>query len=205
MTFERALLANNSAEHRRWAKLPPEEYEESLLSICTPDFEFGSRAAQVEGAGTYRGLEGMLAYREDMLSALEEWEVLDPRCRELDSGAVAGTWRFRARGRDSGILIDMRIGGVAEFREGRDLQARRLRHRRRSRGGRRPSGRRTLMTEREQSVRRGVPIQRLRGPAPSRGGVGGRAAGVFDSYFHPELEFTSRLLAVEGGESYRGF
>ncbi len=61
----------------------------------------------------------MLAYREDVLSALEEWEVLDPRLRELDSGAVAGTWRFRARGRESGILIDMRIGGVAEFREGR--------------------------------------------------------------------------------------
>jgi len=94
---------------------------EALADVVTPDFEwFPALPSTVEGErfSGYRGREGIETYFEDVRSTWEGLRVLGNEFRDLgDSVLVLG--RADGRGRGSGIEVDMPLGVIYDFRDGR--------------------------------------------------------------------------------------
>jgi limonene-1,2-epoxide hydrolase len=86
-----------------------------IRSIFHPDVEFLPQRAGTEGA--YRGIAGIEEFRADTEQIFEKFEV-HYELLDLDERIVAwGKVDVRARG--SGIEVDVPMGGVFEFREGK--------------------------------------------------------------------------------------
>jgi ketosteroid isomerase-like protein len=93
-----------------------EEIDEmEIRSIFHPDVELLPQRAGTEGA--YRGIAGIEKFRADTEQVFEKFEV-DYELLDLGDRVLAwGKVEVRARG--SGIELDVPMGGVFEFRDGK--------------------------------------------------------------------------------------
>jgi limonene-1,2-epoxide hydrolase len=89
--------------------------ETEIRSIFHPDVEFLPRRAATEGA--YRGIAGIEKFRADTEQVFEKFEV---HYELLDLGERIVAWgKIDVRARGSGIEVDVPMGGVFEFRDGK--------------------------------------------------------------------------------------
>jgi ketosteroid isomerase-like protein len=93
-----------------------EEIDEvEIRSLFHPDVEFRPQRAGTEGA--YRGIAGMEKFRADTEQVFEKFEV---QYELLDLGERILAWgKIAVRARGSGIELDVLMGGVFEFRDGK--------------------------------------------------------------------------------------
>lgn len=102
---------------RRIFETPPvgESDEPELRSIFHPDVEFLPQRSGTEGA--YRGIAGVQQFRADTEQVFEKFEV---HYELLDLGERILAWgKVDVRARESGIEVDVPMGGVFEFRDGK--------------------------------------------------------------------------------------
>jgi len=102
---------------RRVFETPPVEEgdETELRSIFHPDVEFLPQRSGTEG--TYRGIVGIEKFRADTEQVFEKFEV---HYDVLDLGERIVAWgKVEVRARESGVEVDVPMGGVFEFRDGK--------------------------------------------------------------------------------------
>ena len=88
---------------------------EAWLALWDEEAEFYPLRAQLEGGERYRGREGLTRFIAQMT---EEWQDVRFEIQETrDAGEhVVGIGRFRARGRASGVDLDVPLGVVTTVR-----------------------------------------------------------------------------------------
>jgi uncharacterized protein len=91
---------------------------ESFLSILDPEIEWVARGGPPDLQGRFHGIDGAREYYARWASAWEEWDWEIEDARASDDLVVTRTW-LTGRGRGSGIVLDMRIGQLWRFREGK--------------------------------------------------------------------------------------
>jgi ketosteroid isomerase-like protein len=91
---------------------------ESFLSIFDPEIEWISREGAPDTQGEFHGIEEARQYYRRWASAWAEWrwEIEDVRAR--GDLVVTRTW-VTGRGRGSGLVLDMRLGQIWTFRNGK--------------------------------------------------------------------------------------
>jgi ketosteroid isomerase-like protein len=91
---------------------------DALLALAHPDYEFNSRFAAVE-RGLYQGPEGMRTYFRDLDEAFVDvdWKLLE--VVDAPGDDVVAVFRFVARGRESGVPVDLVTPMVWTFRDGK--------------------------------------------------------------------------------------
>jgi limonene-1,2-epoxide hydrolase len=102
---------------RRVFENPPvqETDETELRSMFHPDVEFLPQRSGTEGA--YRGIAGIEQFRADTEQVFEKFEV---RYELLGLGERILAWgKVDVRARGSGVEVDVPMGGVFEFRDGK--------------------------------------------------------------------------------------
>jgi ketosteroid isomerase-like protein len=95
---------------------------EAWLALWDEDAEFYPLRAQLEGQ-SYRGREGLARFLSEMA---EEWEDVRFEIDETrDAGEqVVGIGRFRARGRASGVDLNVPLGVLTRVRRKRIIYTR---------------------------------------------------------------------------------
>ena len=95
-----------------------EREPDELFERVHPDFEFHSRVMAVEGR-VYRGRDGFLDYFRDIDESFTDarWSFDEVVGRSGDEVMVV--FRFTARGRESGIPVEVLSAQVWTFREGK--------------------------------------------------------------------------------------
>jgi len=91
---------------------------ESWLETLHPEVEFETSGTFPDLAPIYRGHQGMRSFWEAMLVPWESFRLDVERIVEGDERAVVAI-RFRARGKGSGALTDLRQGHALRFEDGR--------------------------------------------------------------------------------------
>jgi ketosteroid isomerase-like protein len=94
---------------------------ERMVSFMSPDVEWRpalTAGGNLEGV-VYSGHEGVAAYVSDLNTEFSETEMEIEDLREIDATRVLYRGRARARGRASGIALDVPIWAIWEFREGK--------------------------------------------------------------------------------------
>ena len=102
---------------RRVFETPPVEENDQteLRSIFHPDVEFLPQRSGTEG--TYHGIAGIEQFRADTEQVFEKFEV---QYDLLDLGERILVWgKVKVRARESGVEVDVPMGGVFEFRDGK--------------------------------------------------------------------------------------
>jgi ketosteroid isomerase-like protein len=91
---------------------------DALLALIHPDYEFHSRFAAVE-RGTYRGPEGIRDYFRDLEEGFADahWELRE--VVDAPGDEVVTVFQFIARGRKSGVPVDLLTPMVWTFRDGK--------------------------------------------------------------------------------------
>jgi ketosteroid isomerase-like protein len=95
---------------------------EAFLALWDEEGEFYPLRAQLEGE-SYSGHEGMTRFLAEMTQDFEEvrFEIEETR----DTGEqVVGVGRFRARGRASGLDLNVPLGVLTRMRRGKIVYAR---------------------------------------------------------------------------------
>jgi limonene-1,2-epoxide hydrolase len=111
MSEEHMELVRRVFENRNVAEIG----ETEVRSIFHADVEFLPRRAATEGA--YRGIAGIEKFRADTDQVFEKFEV---HYELLDLGERIVAWgKIDVRARASGIEVDVPMGGVFEFRDGK--------------------------------------------------------------------------------------
>jgi ketosteroid isomerase-like protein len=91
------------------------EADEIRLEYFDPDVEWIAARSGIEGA--FRGHAGMLEFRADTVENFEKFEL---HFELLELGERVLAWgTIRVRGRDSGIEMDVPVGVIFDFRDGR--------------------------------------------------------------------------------------
>ena len=88
------------------------------LSMCDPEIEFRSPFEQE----TYRGLDGMVRWRETMDAALEDFHVEDLQFRDAGGDRVVVLYRSVGRGAGSGVPVSLEVGALWHLRNGKLLR-----------------------------------------------------------------------------------
>jgi ketosteroid isomerase-like protein len=90
---------------------------EAFLALWDEEAEFYPLRAQLEGK-SYRGLDGLERFFAEMT---EQWDDVRFEIEESrDAGEqVVSTGRFRARGRASGVDINVPLGALTRVRRGK--------------------------------------------------------------------------------------
>src|SRR5512132_4122762 len=84
------------------------------LSLMDPEIEYRSPFEQK----TYRGLDGMVRWREDMAAALEDFHVEDSRFLDAGGDRVVALYRIVVRGAGSGVPVSQEVGALWQLRNG---------------------------------------------------------------------------------------
>src|SRR5262245_50253610 len=91
---------------------------ERLLGIFHPDVEFCSATEH----RVYRGYAGLVQYRQDVDSTLDDFHTEGDRYLDADRGRVVHLYRVVARGLGSGVPVSQHMGAVHQLRDGRILR-----------------------------------------------------------------------------------
>lgn len=97
------------------------EERSRFLAILDPDVEWIARAGPPDLQGEFHGIEQARHYYARWASAWEEWGWRIEEARGQDDLVVTRTW-LTGRGRESGLVLDMQIGQVWSFRDGRVIR-----------------------------------------------------------------------------------
>jgi ketosteroid isomerase-like protein len=88
------------------------------LSMCDPEIEFRSPFEQE----TYRGLDGMVRWRETMGAALEDFHVEDLQFLDAGGDRVVVLYRSVGRGAGSGVPVSQEVGALWQLRNSKLLK-----------------------------------------------------------------------------------
>ena len=88
------------------------------LSLMDPEIEYRSPFEQK----TYRGLDGMVRWREDMAAALEDFHFEDSRFLDAGGDRVVALYRMVVRGAASGVPVSQEAGALWQLRNGKLLK-----------------------------------------------------------------------------------
>ena len=88
---------------------------EAFLAELDPEVEYHAALPMVGGNAVYRGHEGIREWLEDVGDVLAETEFEFPEIRDLGDRIVA-VGRFRARGKGSGVEVEMPVAYVIDVR-----------------------------------------------------------------------------------------
>jgi len=103
--------AANSVEERAW-----------FLAILDPEVDWIMRdQAAPDLQGEFHGIEQAREYYARWASAWQEWSWEIEEAREQGDLVVTRTW-LTGRGRESGLVLDMRIGQIWAFRAGQVIR-----------------------------------------------------------------------------------
>jgi ketosteroid isomerase-like protein len=91
---------------------------ERLLALMDPEIEFTS----VFERKTYRGLAGMVQYREDIDATLEEFHTEDDRLLDAGKEGVVYLYRIVGRGTGSGVPVSRENAILWHLRDGKLLK-----------------------------------------------------------------------------------
>ena len=94
------------------------EQRETCLSILDPKIEWIARGGPPDLHGEFRGIDGAREYYARWASAWAEWSWEIEDVREQGDVVVTRTW-LTGRGRGSGLVLDMRIGQIWRFKDGK--------------------------------------------------------------------------------------
>jgi len=92
---------------------------EQLRELSAEDSVYHSILVSGEGAGLYRGHDGILRYLADVDEAFEEWHTEDSRFVASETGRVLHLYRILGKGRGSGVPIDMPMAIVWTVEDGK--------------------------------------------------------------------------------------
>jgi ketosteroid isomerase-like protein len=87
------------------------------LELLDPDIVIRTSGAFPDFAPEYRGLERARKFWRQMLEPWEEFRIEVDRIEE-EGDIAAGAIRFVARGRDSGVDVELRFGSGIRVRDG---------------------------------------------------------------------------------------
>ena len=76
------------------------------------------RIVSIEGGAPYRGHEGLREFWSDIQASFTDWLPEPGEVRDLGDVVIAKV-HFRARGSDSGVMIDQLIWQATKFHAGR--------------------------------------------------------------------------------------
>ena len=96
---------------------------EALLAELDPDVEWHTALPMVGGDAVYRGHEGIREWLGDVWDVLDETEFEFPEIRDLGDRIVA-VGRFRARGKGSGVEVEMPVAYVIDVRGPKAIRVR---------------------------------------------------------------------------------
>ena len=88
------------------------------LSLMDPEIVYRSPFEQK----TYRGLDGMVRWREDMAAALEDFHFEDSRFLDAGGDRVVALYRMVVRGAASGVPVSQEAGALWQLRNGKLLK-----------------------------------------------------------------------------------
>jgi ketosteroid isomerase-like protein len=88
------------------------------LSVFDPEIEFRSATERK----TYRGLDGMARYREDVGAVIEDFHFEDTRFLDPGKDRVVVLYRIVGRGAGSGVPVSREVGSVWQLRNGKILK-----------------------------------------------------------------------------------
>lgn len=91
---------------------------DGLLALAREDFEI-FLPTHLPNSGTYRGHDGFLAWLGQWLDAWEDFTVAIADVEPAGERHVVAMMRQSARGKGSGIPVDMEIAYLWEVRDGR--------------------------------------------------------------------------------------
>jgi ketosteroid isomerase-like protein len=88
--------------------------DRDALSLCDPEIELRSPFEQ----RTYRGLEGVVRYGEDVDATMEDLHAEDIRFLDAGGDRVVALYRIVGRGAGSGVPVSMDIAALWQLRNG---------------------------------------------------------------------------------------
>jgi len=91
---------------------------ERLFSLVDPEIEFRSAFEQK----TYRGLDGLVRYREDVAAVLEGFHVEHDRFVDAGGDRVVQLYRLVGRGAGSGVPVSREVAALWLLRKGKILK-----------------------------------------------------------------------------------
>jgi ketosteroid isomerase-like protein len=92
------------------------------LSMCDPEIEYRSAFVPALAPKTYRGLDGMVRWREDVAAALEDFHVEDIRFLDAGGDRVVALYRIVVPGAGSGVPVSQEVGALWQLRNGKLLK-----------------------------------------------------------------------------------
>ena len=98
-----------------------DEERARFLAILDPEVEWIAREGPPDLQGEFRGIEEAREYYARWASAWEEWGWEIEDAQEQGDLVVTRTW-LTGRGRESGLVLDMRIGQIWTFRGGKVIR-----------------------------------------------------------------------------------
>jgi ketosteroid isomerase-like protein len=108
---------NVEAVHRGYDALRRGDLE-AFLELHDAQCEIIPRVVAVEGGQPYHGHDGLRAYVRDMRAAFREWVVEIEEERDLGDAVIIKA-HFHARGRDSGVTLELPLWQTIKLRDGR--------------------------------------------------------------------------------------
>jgi ketosteroid isomerase-like protein len=88
------------------------------VSVFDPEIEFHSATERK----TYRGLDGMARYREDVGAVIADFHFEDARIIDAGGDRVLGLYRIVGRGAGSGVPVSREVGSLWQLRNGKVIQ-----------------------------------------------------------------------------------
>ena len=91
---------------------------DAYVGCCTVGYEwFPVLGGTVEG-NSFRGRDGVEAYFAQLRDTWEEFRYVIDELRDLGDGVVS-LGRLKGRGRGSGVQVELPIGVISDFRDGK--------------------------------------------------------------------------------------
>jgi ketosteroid isomerase-like protein len=89
-----------------------------VLSMCDPEIEYRSPIEQK----TYRGLDEIVRWREDVAAVMEDFHFEDSRFLDAGRDRVVVLYRIVGRGAGSGVPVSREVGALWRLRNGKLLE-----------------------------------------------------------------------------------
>jgi|SRR5208283_1625244 len=91
---------------------------DGFVESATPDFEWFPVLGGIVEGKSFRGRQGIEDYFGELRETWEEFRYVADDIRDLgDSVLTLG--RLEGRGRGSGVLVELPIGSISDYREGK--------------------------------------------------------------------------------------
>jgi ketosteroid isomerase-like protein len=119
MSRENVEILLRASERASAGQTPEERW--TFLSILDREVEWIVRGGPPDLLGDFHGIEQAREYYARWASAWDEWDWEIEEVRDQDDLVVSRT-RVTGRGRGSGLRLDMRIGQIWTFREGKVIR-----------------------------------------------------------------------------------